>query len=226
VPAFIQKYSDEAKEAMYQASIARGLSYRRITELAAAGELTATNGDKIPPFEISIMYLGELVRTETRRRTGRAAADVAKLAPRDGVEAMRRRGLSAADHMQGLVERKLQRLGKDADMAQLREIAKAQWEITRVMREVAHLPGPTDPRPPKPGQKVNGERSGGDGNPNGKTMRDMLIADARRSNGSADAQTAPPRPMHTDHAAEEHTHAEPAAAQASSGSRIAMRAMP
>lgn len=228
MPAFVQKYSDEAKEAMYQASIARGLSYPRIAELARAGELTRSNGEKIPPFGIHVMYLGEIVRKEHRRRTGRAATDLAKLPPRDGIEALRRRLLSVADHMSDDLAKQAKRDVSKADPERLRQIARA-------VRELAALPGPTDPRPAAPGQKVDGHRDGGNANPNGKTMRDRLIADARRSNGSADAQTAPEAPTQPRDAAEEHTTAEqPAArttsteqpAEAQPGSRIIMRAMP
>jgi hypothetical protein len=121
---FVQKYSDDQREAMVSAKVDRGATYPRIVELAAAGELTRSNGEKLAPFEITAMYAGDIIRGEIRRRTGKAATDLAKLPPRDAIEALRRRLLSACDHMLTATAKREAKAIRAGDMALLRDVAE------------------------------------------------------------------------------------------------------
>jgi hypothetical protein len=96
------------------------------------------------------------VRSIARRERGKeAAAEVvglADMAPRDAVERMR---LQLAE----VIEVEFDRI--DLEHEEGRSVkGEALRQIARAIREFASIPGPTDPRPPKPGAKVNGVRDG------------------------------------------------------------------
>jgi hypothetical protein len=72
--------------------------------------------------------------------------------PRNAVEQMRRQ-LGAA------IEVEFDRL--DIEQSEDRLVGgEALRQMARAIREFSSIPGPTDPRPPPPGAKVNGVRDG------------------------------------------------------------------
>lgn len=134
---FERKYNNEHWQAIYDAKFARGLSYRRIAELAKTGELGPE------PFEISALYVGEMCRKEKRRRQGKNRSPLVNLDPKDSTEEMRIRLLSLWDSERLAVEREKE--GK-RDLARLEQLAKLSLAIARI-------PGPKDPTPKNPATK-------------------------------------------------------------------------
>lgn len=150
MPRFDAKYSDEQRDAAAIAYLDRNIRPAgRVVQLAKRGELRY--GDEIlEPFDIT----PDAVRTYASRlrksRAGELKSGLTDAAPRDAVEMLRRRLVSAADNMLQAIERR-QRRGKHdpKDPELLRQIARAA-------REIAALPSKDDPRPVAPGQHIPG----------------------------------------------------------------------
>jgi hypothetical protein len=82
----------------------------------------------------------------------REVNELAKAAPRDAIEALRRRLVNAADAELAAMEKR-QKNGKSVPGEELRQVARA-------VREIAAIPGPSDARPAAPGARVNGDATG------------------------------------------------------------------
>lgn len=150
MPRFDAKYSDEQRDAAAIAYLDRNIRPAgRVVQLAKRGELRY--GDAVlEPFDIT----PDAVRTYASRlrkaRAGELKSGLTDADPRDAVEMLRRRLLSAADNMLVSVERRQRRSRpSDKDPELLRQIARA-------VREAAAIPGKDDPRPVPLGQKVPG----------------------------------------------------------------------
>jgi hypothetical protein len=147
--AFDRKYSRELEEAVRRAACDRGIQpARRILELAQAGELE----DGLPAEPVTIDMVRHWIGEEKRARAGRKPSAVASMPARDAVELLRRRLLTASEEM---LRRQENKSPDKRDPEMLRQIARA-------VREAAAIPGPTDPRPSKPGQRDprTGEHNG------------------------------------------------------------------
>jgi hypothetical protein len=178
--AFNPRYSDREREAVVEAYEDRRIRpARRVAELAAAGELEF-DGERLEAFEIPVSTVRSLARDARRRRTGEPPSDLLTESPRDAVEALRRQLINTADEMLKAENRKKP---ERRDPERVRQIARAA-------REIASLPGPTDPRPPAPGAKVGGVRDGGQTRGG---VAGALLAD-HRAGGAAPAWPAPPLP--------------------------------
>lgn len=131
---FTRKYGPEQWAAVFDARFARGLTYPRIAELAASGEL-------IPgaPFPIDVAYLGDKCRAEQRRRQGKGPSALAAMAPADAVEHMRQR-------LVALVESELDASTREKHG---KRDPKRLADLARVIRDIAAIPGPKDARPDK-----------------------------------------------------------------------------
>jgi hypothetical protein len=153
MPAFAEKYAHEQREAVGFARVERNLKACEVVELAAKGALTF-NGRPVEPFEIGENYVRSIGSRYKARRAGRITSDLAKVPPRDAIEALRVRLVSVADQELTALERS--KVG-ERDMERHRQ-------ITRCVREAAALPGPKDPRPAAPGANTHGQenRVGGD----------------------------------------------------------------
>jgi hypothetical protein len=172
VPAFDRKYSNEQADAVASAWNDRGIRpAKRVSELAAAGELTTPLGDKLPGFEIPEGTIRSLARHARRRRRGEITSPLSEAGPRDAIEILRRRMANMIDGEMAVEERK--RPGT-RDAERLRQ-------LNRALLELARLPGPTDPRPVSPAAKdADGKRAegGARGGLAGPMMREL------RSNGA------------------------------------------
>lgn len=156
---FEAKYSKSQKTAVIQATCDRGVKpYRRVVELAAAGELIHTDNDgedhTLPPFTIPRDTVASMCQQEQRKRSGRLVSVVADQPPREGLEAMRRRLVSVADREIA----RLEEATKKKTGAPLDSVTKA----ARMLRELAAIPGPTDPRPDPPGKGPVSDRTSGE----------------------------------------------------------------
>lgn len=174
-------YTDEQREAMAAAYVDRGIRpARAVVELAERGELA----EGLAPFKVTggANTVRDCARKLRDRRAGRLASEAAKSNPRDAVEALRVRLLSAIDHELAEVE-KAQKRRKPADPEQLRQLGRA-------LREAAAVPTRDEARPPKPGHgPVGGEaRKGGANRPGPGTLAGRILADAE----SGTAQGASP----------------------------------
>jgi hypothetical protein len=149
--AFVRKYTDDQREAMISARLDRGMTFRRVVEVARAGELTAPDGTRLEPFDPPISTIASLARDAKKRRMGKQVSQVAQLPARDAIEALRRRLVNAADAM---LEHELKRPLEKRDPERLRQIG-------RCVREFAAIPAQKDPTPTAPGSKQGGERNGG-----------------------------------------------------------------
>lgn len=190
VAAFVEKYTPAQREAAALAYEDRKVRpARRVSELAAAGALEH-NGQPLAPFKMPVNTVRDLVRDLRKRRAGLKSSELAKQPPRDAVEALRRRLVNLADRELAHEEK---RKPGDVEPEKLRQ-------LVRVVRELAALPGPADPRPPAPGQRQNGQRNGAE--TKGGLAGDILAAHRADTNGSATAQTDPAQttshPAHND----------------------------
>ena len=137
VPLFVEKYSQDQRDAMAYAYEDRGIRpARRVVELAAAGELTL-NGERLEPFTTNLDTVRDQARILRKRRAGELTSRLVAESPRDAVETLRRRLVSLADSEIGELEK--QKPGK-RDPERMRQLA-------RVVLEASRIPGPSDPRP-------------------------------------------------------------------------------
>jgi hypothetical protein len=176
--AFDRKYSREVEDAVRRAWCDRGIRpARRIAELATAGELEPD----LPAEPITVEMVYTWKSAELKARAGKVETVLGKMPPRDAIETLRLRLLNAADAMMRQQEK---RKVESRDPERLRQIA-------RLVREAAAIPGPTEPRPSKPGQRDpqtgehNGSRTEGG-------LAASILASARRT------ETASPTPQPVD----------------------------
>ncbi len=181
------KYSDEQREAVAHAYNDRNIRpAAAVVALAASGELT-WKGERLAPFTIGESYVRETARRQMKRRAGkRMGPTVADAEPRDAVETLRRRLVIATEGELDAIEL-AQRRGKPVAGDDLRQLARA-------IREIAAIPGPTDPRPTTaPGKGATSRKKGGESPTTtgvaGAILRDMEGDTSRRS-------TAPPPSTH------------------------------
>lgn len=146
--AFQRKWSDDQRDAMTSGRLDRGMTLRRVVELAKAGELTAPDGTKLDPFTPPISTVASLARDEKKRRLGKQTTQLAQLEPRDAIEALRKRLLSAAD---GVLQVEEKKPPEKRDLDRMREVG-------RCVREFAAIKAPTDEPSRKPGQRENGKQ--------------------------------------------------------------------
>jgi hypothetical protein len=169
---FERKYTDAQRDAITEAYEDRRVRpASRVVRLAMAGELEHA-GAKLPPFAITENTVRDFALKLRKRRRGELTSQLAHAAPRDAIETLRRRLVSAADTMLADLERQLQRDAGATDPERLRQ-------ITRAVREAASLPGPDDPRPKAPGSKEGGTREGGEtkGGLAGAILKDARAGD-------------------------------------------------
>jgi hypothetical protein len=178
VPAFDRKYSNEQTDAVASAWNDRGIRpAKRVSELAAAGELTTPLGDKLPAFEIPEGTIRSLARHARRRRRGEIHSPLSEAGPRDAIEILRRRMANMIDGEMAFEERK--KIGS-RDVERLRQ-------LNRALLELARLPGPTDPRLASPatrgpdGKRTEGAAKGGLAGP--------MMRDLRRGEAAQDVPT-------------------------------------
>lgn len=147
--AFDEHYSDEQRDAIASAWNDKGVRPAvRVAQLALAGELTRPDGSKLAPFggrdgkPVPEGTVRSLARDERLRRRGETNSELAKAAPRDAVEMLRKRLVSVTDSEIARLERvQVKAPSEPVNAEQVRQLARAVLEIAR-------LPGPTDPRPP------------------------------------------------------------------------------
>jgi len=127
----------------------------RIADMAAAGELEHPSGGRLGPFEIPEASVRSIARrARIKEAKAEAGVELWHLPPRDAVELFRCRLVAGIDREMTRVEIE-QAAGRPLDF-------RALSGITRALRELAWIPGANEPRPPRPGAKVNGVRQGGD----------------------------------------------------------------
>ncbi len=175
-------YTAEQRSAIEEAYLDRGIRpARRVAELARVGELLP----ELDPFPIPTPTAADMIRTAKKRRAGQLASALADQAPRDATETIRRRLVS-------MVDKELERIEKlkgPVDMDLLRQVARAA-------REIAALPGPTDPRPVAPGARIPGttEHEPG-GKPGGLAG---AILSSHRKSGAEPSPRRTPQPTTDD----------------------------
>lgn len=127
----------------------------RVAELAAAGELEHPSGGRLASFDIPASSVRSIARrARVREAQAEALAELWTLPPRDAVERLRCRFVDSID-------RELTRVVIEQDAGRPLDF-RAFCGIARALRELAWLPGPTEPQPRRPGSKLNGVREGGD----------------------------------------------------------------
>lgn len=136
-----RKWTDDQKEAVAVAYVDRKLgSYKRIAQLAAAGELTLGE-TALDPFPMPVNTIKGEVSALRKRRAGLVKTELAGQA--DAIEVLRRRLIAVADAELRALERR--KVG-NRDMERHRQIARA-------VREAAAIPLPGDKRPAPLGQR-------------------------------------------------------------------------
>jgi hypothetical protein len=117
MPAFDEKFSDEQRDAAAHARVELGMTYRRIVELAADGQLEH-RGRKVDPFKISPEYVKDLANKLVRQRAGKAPSKLADRPHHDAVEILRRRTVACADALLEEYEKTLRKRPQEAEAAQ------------------------------------------------------------------------------------------------------------
>jgi hypothetical protein len=138
------------RDAAARAKLDYGLSPAEVSRRAGEGILKSPDGEVMAAFAITADYVRKLASDLDRARQGKNASPLAKLPPKDAVEALRIRLVNLADHELAHLEK--QRTGK-RDPAKVRE-----W--CRTVREIAALPVPKDDPPAAPGLGERSERVG------------------------------------------------------------------
>lgn len=176
----VERYTKEQREAIGVAYVDLGVRpAQRVAAMAAAGELML-DGQRLDPFETNASTVRDCSRKIRLRRAGQLRRELATLQPRDQLEALRVRLVALADREISYHEKQPRGKVKSEELRQ----------YARVLREIAAIPGPTDPRPAAPGQKIpgtqvnNGERTTGG-------LAGKALAASRRS---SPAQIAPGPP--------------------------------
>lgn len=141
--AFDRKYTDEQKDAVAHAYEDRRVRpASRVADLAARGALE-WKGQALDPFQMGDDMVRECAKQLRRKRAGLQTSELAKAEPRDAVEALRRRMVNGADALLSDWERQVK---------QGKATAEDGVKIARLVRELAAIPGPKEPRKPAPGQ--------------------------------------------------------------------------
>lgn len=139
----------EALTAAYE----RGIGAPQVVALAAAGALEHPSGATLGPFATTESTVRSLARRQRLRADAEAAAaSTASLPPRDGVERLRCKLADAIDS-------ELERIEIEQDEGRILS-GEALRQVARAIRELASIPGPNEPRPPRPGAKISGVRDG------------------------------------------------------------------
>jgi hypothetical protein len=147
------RYTLWQRDAIATAYTLTDATARRVAQLAAAGELEHPAGARLAPFEVPENTVRSIARRERiRRAAAQAAVPLVDQPPRDAVERLRQRFVAALDTEMTRIEIEHSE-GRFLTGEALRQFARA-------VRELAAIPGPTEPRPPAPGAKVNGVRNG------------------------------------------------------------------
>lgn len=155
--------SDQQRLGVQQAYAERNIRpIRRIVELAREGELTA-NGELIPAFELKESTARDVGVRYAQRLAGVRETPLADVQPRDAIEQLRRRLVSATDASLGLVEHKMATKKQPANGEELRQLARAVREIAAIPGSgVGGAPAKTAPGSHVPGKgKLDGATSGG-----------------------------------------------------------------
>lgn len=156
-------HNDQQRLAIQQAYAERNIRpIRRIVELAREGELTA-DGELVPAFEVKESTARDIGARYAQRLAGVRETPLADARPRDAIEQLRRRLVSATDASLGLVEHKMATKKQAANGEELRQLARAVREIAAIPEPGAGgAPAKTAPGAHVPGKgKVDGATSGG-----------------------------------------------------------------
>jgi len=155
VAALAPRYDRWQREAIAAAYALTTATAERVAELAAAGELEHPSGGRLAPFDIPASSVRSIARrARAREAQAEAFAELWTLPPRDAVERLRCRLIDSID-------RELTRVGIEQEAGRALDF-RAFSGIARALRELAWLPGPTEPQPRRPGSKLNGVRQGGE----------------------------------------------------------------
>lgn len=147
------RYTSFQREAVSLAYALPGVTAGRVSQQAAAGGLEHPSGARLRVFDIPENTVRSIAGRERRKQAAdEAALGLLEMPPRTAVEVMRCRLLTVMDSELDRIEIE-QGEGRPVSGEVLRQVARAA-------RELASIPGPNDPRPPRPGAKVNGVRDG------------------------------------------------------------------
>ena len=149
------RYTQWQREAIAAAYTLTTATAGRVAELAAAGELEHPSGGRLGPFQIPEASVRSIARrARVREAQAEALAELWTLPPRDAVERLRCRLVDS-------INRELTRVVIEQEAGRPLDF-RAFSGIARALRELAWLPGPTEPQPRRPGSKLNGVREGGE----------------------------------------------------------------
>lgn len=158
-PIKASPFNDVQREAVAVAFLDRRIRpAQAVADLAARGELPGPDGEPLEPFEVKADNVRTWAARLRRGRAGKLKSGLTDAAPKDAIEALRQRLVSAADDALRRTERRLR-----APSCNAKDIEQAR-QIARLIREAAAIPGPNDARPVPPGAKVPGAggKSNGD----------------------------------------------------------------
>jgi hypothetical protein len=169
------KWTETQRAAVAHAVEDRGLGATEAARLAAAGHLEH-DGVRLEPFPIPASSVRTYAQRLRTARAGRASTQVTEIDHRDLTERYRQRLARLLDDRLNAHERR--RKGS-TEPEELRQLARA-------VREFAAIPAKTDPRPPPPGAKVEGQRTESETRGG---LSGQLVADHRATAGKG--QPAP-----------------------------------
>ena len=179
MPRFADDYSEQQREACVLARLSH--TAPEAARMAARGELVDLYDRRVPPFEVPASTIRSFVRAARKAAEPEASKTrpYRELEHRDAVEVVRQ---ELAGLCEGEIRRlkRAQRKGQPIRGEELRQLGRAA-------REFAALPGPNDPRPIQPGQKIPGTGTNAGGATRGGIATTALGASvlaANRGEGS------------------------------------------
>lgn len=157
MPHLATKYTNEQREALACTYVDSGVRPAgAVADMARRGELVL-RGERLDAFETNENTVRHEVLKLRKRRSTAIARGTGGASPRDSIENFRQR-------LGVVIDRKLH----DLELMSPKRVEPAQLQgMARAVKEFAALPGPDDPRPVPPGQKMpgtqqtNGSRIGG-----------------------------------------------------------------
>lgn len=183
---FQRKYSNAWREAFASAVLDRGMTPKRVVELAAAGDFTANDGSRLEHRVVPPSTVKSIADRERRARMGRTKDPIADAQPRDAIEQLR---VEYVTLCRTVLKAEQSKATKDAGTVDLSRL----HQIGGIIAKAAAIPGRNEARGATASARTNPTPTPGR---SGTDLGAGILADAGRN--TAQQETAPELPEETE----------------------------